>query len=79
MSITVQKLIQVAAKRFKVEPSTLGPDDDFFQKLEINSLQALSLLSELESTFQVEIPDYELQDVKTFSALAQVIDRRRTC
>ncbi len=77
MSETTEKLIKLAAKRFKVPEAALHPDDDFFERLKIDSIQALSLLSDLESAFDVEIPDYELQGVKTFSALAQVIERRR--
>jgi acyl carrier protein len=77
MSETVNKLIQLAAKRFKADPATLSPNDDFFKKLGINSLQALSLLSDLEKEFDVEIPDYELQGVMTFTALANVIEKRR--
>jgi acyl carrier protein len=30
----------------------------------------------LETEFKVEIPDYEVQDVRTFIALAEVIERR---
>lgn len=70
-------LMEVAAKRFKKSASDFRPEDDFFEVLGINSLQALSLLTELETQFDVEIPDYELQDVKTFAALAEVIERRK--
>ena len=35
------------------------------------------LLTDLEDEFDVEIPDYELQDARTFAALADVIERRR--
>ncbi len=77
MSDTVTRLIDLAAKRFKVEARTLRPNDDFFQKLKINSFQALTLLSDLEREFDVEIPDYELQGITTFSGLATVIEKRR--
>jgi len=76
MSEITTRLMEVAAKRFNVN-ETLRPEDDFFEKLGIDSVQALSLLSELEMTFDVEIPDYELQDVKTFQALGEVIERRK--
>jgi acyl carrier protein len=36
----------------------------------------LELLSELELTFDIEIPDYELRDVRTFAELAEQIDKR---
>ncbi len=76
-SHTLSKLIELAAKRFRIEPRTLQPEDDIFIKLEMNSFQALSLLSDLELAFDIEIPDYELQGVKTFQGLADVIDKRR--
>ena len=77
MSETVPRLIALAGKKFKVDSSKFGPEDDFFAALGIDSVQALELLSEIELEFDVEIPDYELQGVKTFVALAQVIDDRR--
>ena len=57
-------------------PRNLG-SDDFFDKLAIDSVQALQLLSDLEMKFDVEIPDYELQGVVTFQGLANLIDVRR--
>jgi acyl carrier protein len=77
MSDTVTRLISLAGKKFKVDSSGMRPEDDFFDKLGIDSVQALELLSELELEFDVEVPDYELQGVKTFAALAEVIDARR--
>ncbi len=74
---TVDRLIQLAAKRFKADPAGLSPEDDFFDKLGIDSLKALDLLTDVEESFGVEIPDSELQGVVTFAALAAVIDRRK--
>ncbi|MEZ4846448.1 MAG: acyl carrier protein [Bdellovibrionota bacterium] len=76
MSDVLQKLMDLASKKFNVERSTLSAGDDFFEKLQINSIQALSLLTDLEREFQIEIPDYELQDVKTFQHLAELISNR---
>jgi acyl carrier protein len=77
MSDTTQRLITLAGKKFKVDASGIKPEQDFFDALGIDSVQALELLSELEIEFDVEVPDYELQGVKTFAALAEVIDARR--
>jgi len=76
MSETTEKLIRLAAKKFKVDGSGLKPEQDFFDALGIDSVQALELLSELEIEFDVEVPDYELQGVNTFAALAEVIEQR---
>jgi acyl carrier protein len=72
----LEQLLKLAAEQFRVAIGTLGPDDDFFKKLAINSLQALDLLTKLEAHFNVEIPDYELQGVSDFRTLAERIHAR---
>ncbi len=73
---TEQRLIQLAAEHFRLEPTGLAPEDDIFEALGIDSVQVLELLSELEMYFDVEIPDYELREVRTFAELAEQIERR---
>jgi acyl carrier protein len=77
MATTVEQLIALAAKRFKKDATLLSEEGDVFESLGIDSVQVLSLLSELESHFDVEVPDYELRDVRTFKQLAEAIERRR--
>jgi acyl carrier protein len=73
---TTEEILQLAAKHFKVPRAQLSPDDDFFKKLAINSLQALDLLTRIEEHFHVELPDYELQGVSDFRTLAERIQSR---
>ncbi len=73
---TLLQLIDLAASQFKVPAADLNPDDDFFKRLKINSLQALDLLTKLENHFNVELPDYELQGVTDFRTLADRIQAR---
>ncbi len=73
---TTQEVLDLAAKHFQVAPGSLTPDDDFFKKLGINSLQALELLSRLENHFAIELPDYEVQGVSDFRTLASRIQSR---
>jgi acyl carrier protein len=72
----LEKLLTVAAKRFERDTTGIGPDDDFFDRLDINSYQAMELLTEVEEEWGIEIPDYEVQDVRTFGALAALIADR---
>ncbi len=58
--------MKLASAHFRVPREQLGPDDDFFNKLGINSLQALDLLTRIEQHFHIELPDYELQGVTRF-------------
>ena len=73
---TTRRLIQLAAARFDVDPASLTPADDLFEKLGIDSIQSLDLLTEVELAFGVEIPDYEMQGVLTFAQLAGKIAER---
>jgi acyl carrier protein len=76
MRDTVDEVLTLAAAQFKVPRESLSPDDDFFKKLGIDSLQALSLLTRLEQHFGVELPDYEMQGVSDFKTLAERIQAR---
>ena len=72
----LDEILTLAATHFKVPREKLTPDDDFFQKLGIDSLQALELLTRLENHFNVELPDYEVQGVSDFRTLAGRIQAR---
>jgi len=73
---TTGEVLRLAAEHFKVPIETLNPNDDFFKKLGINSLQALDLLTRIEQHFRIELPDYELQGVSDFRTLAERIQSR---
>jgi acyl carrier protein len=73
---TTQEVLNLAATHFKLAPGTLAPEDDFFKKLGIDSLQTLELLSRIENHFNIELPDYEVQGVSDFKTLAERIQSR---
>ena len=73
----IDHLLDLAAERFSVDRTTLSPSDDLFDKLGIDSLQALDLITDLEEAFDIEVPDYELQEARTFAAIADVVEQRR--
>ncbi len=73
----VEQILDLAAKHFKADRAALSAEADIFESLGIDSFQAVELTSEVELAFDVEIPDYELQGVRTFAELARVIEKRR--
>lgn len=70
------QLVTLACQHFKKPANALTPDDDFFEALGIHSVDALALLTKIESQFHIEVPDFEVQDVRTFRQLAEVVARR---
>lgn len=75
-SEVLARLLELAAERFGRARGELSGEADFYDALGIDSMEALSLLSALEQRFGVEVPDYEVQDARTFSDLAAAIARR---
>jgi acyl carrier protein len=73
---TTQEVLDLATKHFNVPPGSLGPEDDFFKKLGMDSLQTLEMLSRLENHLGIELPDYEVQGVSDFRTLASRIQSR---
>jgi acyl carrier protein len=72
----ISEILDLAAAHFKTAREQLSPDDDFFKKLGIDSLQALEMLTRLENHFNIELPDYEVQGVSDFRTLAERIQAR---
>ncbi len=70
------RLLALTAKRFGDAGASLQPGDDLYEALGIDSMQAMDLLTALESEFDVEIPDYELAEVRTLASIAEIVSRR---
>ena len=73
---TTEEILELATKHFKAAPGSLKPEDDFYKKLGIDSLQALEMLSRLENHFHIELPDYDVQGVSDFRTLAERVQAR---
>ncbi|MFM2162038.1 MAG: hypothetical protein RLZZ383_1550 [Pseudomonadota bacterium] len=71
------RLLTLARERFGARAQTLSAGDDLYASLGIDSLQAMSLLTDVEDAFDVEIPDYEIADVRTLASIAGIVARRR--
>jgi acyl carrier protein len=73
---TIEEILDLASAHFQLDPGALSADDDFFEKLGIDSLKALDLLTRLERHFRIELPDYEMQGASNVRALAERIHAR---
>ncbi len=73
----LDKLLELARKRFGEKAATLQPGDDLYEALAIDSMQAMDLLTTIEDAFSVEIPDYEMAEVRTLASIADIVRRRQ--
>jgi acyl carrier protein len=70
------KILDLARERFGARAAALEPGDDLYAALAIDSMQAMDLLNRLEQAFRIEIPDYELHDVRTIASIVEIVRKR---
>jgi len=58
-------------KALKVEPDRLKPDTMLRDDLNLDSLDMIEVVTELEDSFDVQIPEEAIQEIVTFE---QVVD-----
>jgi len=72
----LNRLMDMVRARYGDAAKNLTPQDDLYEALGIDSMQAMDLLTDVEDEFDVEIPDYELQGVRSFASIAQIVEQR---
>jgi acyl carrier protein len=60
-------------KTLSVEASQVTKDATFAEDLDADSLDVVELVMELEEEFGIEVPEEELQDVKTVGQAFDII------
>lgn len=63
------KIIEIVAEEFEVEPSVITPDANIKAALELDSLSLVDLVSLIETTFTIKITSAELPKILTFQDL----------
>ncbi|MFZ9704347.1 MAG: acyl carrier protein [Bacilli bacterium] len=63
--MVLEKIREVVAKKFKVQPQNVNESTRLREDLNVDSLDAVELIMELEDTFNVKIADDEAQKLKT--------------
>ena len=71
--MTSEKLIELIAKQFKKDPSTINEDTRIIEHLEADSLDIVEMLMTLEEDYGISIPDDEVQEIKTVGDVKKYI------
>ena len=69
----MQVLREKAVEMLEVSADDVQDDKSFVADLQVDSLSLVELTMELEDVFGVELPEEELEDVKTIGAFVDVI------
>jgi acyl carrier protein len=68
--MVAERVISLVAKASHVPPANISLDSTF-EELGIDSLDAISLVFEIESAFKVDVPDHVMREMHT---VRQVVD-----
>ena len=70
---TFEKICAIIAERFELTEDSLAQDTTW-EEIGADSIDLVDLISELEETFQISIPDEAIDDLRTVGDLTQLID-----
>lgn len=72
--MVLEKIKDILGKQFDVSADSITPNTDIAEDLGADSLDVVDVLMSLEETFDVEIPDEEIENLTTVGALVAYIE-----
>ncbi|MBQ3329820.1 MAG: acyl carrier protein [Ruminococcus sp.] len=72
--MVLEKIKVILAEQFDVEEDSLKLDTDLQDDLGADSLDVIDLLMSSEDEFEIEIPDEEIENIRTVGDLVNYIE-----
>ena len=72
--MVLEKIKVILAEQFDVEEDSLKNDTDLQDDLGADSLDVVDLLMSIEDEFEIEIPDEEIENIRTVGDLVNYIE-----
>lgn len=72
--MTFDKVKEILANQLDVDAETLTMETDMARDLSADSLDVVEVLMSIEDEFGVEIPDEEIENIKTIGNLVEYIE-----
>ena len=72
--MVLEKVKNILASAFDVDVNSITEDTDIAADLGADSLDVVDTLMDLEETFEVEVPDEEIENLTTVGALVAYIE-----
>ena len=72
--MVLEKVKAILAEQFYVEEDKITADTDPQEYLGADSLDVVDLLMSIEDEFEVEVPDEEIENIKTVGSLVSYIE-----
>ena len=72
--MVLEKVKAILSEQFDVEEDSITPDTNLSEDLEADSLDVVDLLMSIEDEFEIEVPDDEIENIKTVDQLVKYIE-----
>ena len=72
--MVLEKVKAILAEQFDADEDKITADTDLQEDLGAESLDVVDLLMSIEDEFDVEVPDEEIENIKTVGALVSYIE-----
>ncbi len=72
--MVLEKVKAILAEQFDVEEDKITANTDLQEDLGADSLDVVDLLMSIEDEFEVEVPDEEIENIKTVGSLVSYIE-----
>ncbi len=69
-----EKVKAILSEQFDVEEDTITNDTTISEDLGADSLDVVDLLMSIEDEFEIEVPDTEIENIKTVGELVKYIE-----
>ena len=75
--MVLEKVKVILAEQFDVQEDTITADTDIQEDLGADSLDVVDLIMSIEDEFEFEVPDHEVENIKTVGALVDFISANK--
>ena len=75
--MVLEKVKKILAEQFDVEEEKITADTSIINDLGADSLDVVDLLMSIEDEFEVEVPDEEIENIKTVEDLVKYIENNQ--
>lgn len=70
-----EKLVEIICNYVEVEPEKITPDSRFMEDLGFTSFDFMSMLGEVEDTFDIEVDETEVVKLRTVGEAVEYIQK----
>lgn len=72
-----EKVKAILAEQFDVEEDSISLETNIQEDLGADSLDVVDLIMSIEDEFEFEVPDHEVENIKTVGALVDFIEANK--